>query len=67
MIRNALCLDVVQGYGLTETTAAATVMEQTDRTTGRSGKFLQNNFHQFFIKNFFIFQAHHQRQLQFVS
>ncbi|XP_070496275.1 fatty acid CoA ligase Acsl3-like [Chironomus tepperi] len=36
-IRNSLCLDVVQGYGLTETTAAATLMEQADFSLGRSG------------------------------
>ncbi|KAG5667921.1 hypothetical protein PVAND_015886 [Polypedilum vanderplanki] len=37
VIRNCLCLSVVQGYGLTETTAGATVMEVDDPTTGRSG------------------------------
>ncbi|KAL7015168.1 hypothetical protein ACKWTF_016317 [Chironomus riparius] len=36
-IRNSLCLDVVQGYGLTETTAGATLMEQLDLSLGRSG------------------------------
>ncbi|XP_070496999.1 fatty acid CoA ligase Acsl3-like [Chironomus tepperi] len=36
-IRNSLCLDVLQGYGLTETTAGATLMEQLDLSLGRSG------------------------------
>ena len=30
-------MDVVQGYGLTETTAGATLMEQLDLSLGRSG------------------------------
>lgn len=36
-IRNVLCMDVIQGYGLTETTAGATLMVQEDITIGRSG------------------------------
>lgn len=36
-IRTCLCVDVTQGYGLTETTAAACVMEKHDMTYGRTG------------------------------
>ncbi|XP_026314422.1 long-chain-fatty-acid--CoA ligase 4 [Hyposmocoma kahamanoa] len=36
-IRVCLCCDVVAGYGLTETTSSATVMDPHDRSTGRVG------------------------------
>lgn len=36
-VRICLCCDVVAGYGLTETTSCATVMDQYDRSTGRVG------------------------------
>lgn len=36
-VRICLCCDVVAGYGLTETTSCATVMDPHDRTTGRVG------------------------------
>ncbi|GBP34593.1 Long-chain-fatty-acid--CoA ligase 4 [Eumeta japonica] len=36
-IRICLCCDVVAGYGLTETTSCATVMDAHDRSTGRVG------------------------------
>ncbi|XP_061378423.1 long-chain-fatty-acid--CoA ligase 4 isoform X2 [Danaus plexippus] len=36
-VRLCLCCDVVAGYGLTETTSCATVMDQFDRSTGRVG------------------------------
>ncbi|XP_052758691.1 long-chain-fatty-acid--CoA ligase 4 isoform X3 [Galleria mellonella] len=36
-LRICLCCDVVAGYGLTETTSAATVMDAHDRSTGRVG------------------------------
>lgn len=35
--RTCLCLPVMQGYGLTETTACATVTSIMDRKTGRAG------------------------------
>ena len=41
----------MQGYGLTETTACATVMSPQDRTTGRtSDEFLKKNIKFFGIK-----------------
>lgn len=36
-IKACLCLHVTQGYGLTETTSCATVMDAKDRTVGRVG------------------------------
>ena len=33
-LQAALCCPIQQGYGLTETTAAATAMDVEDRTTG---------------------------------
>lgn len=36
-VRVCLCCDVVCGYGLTETTSCATVMDPHDRSTGRVG------------------------------
>ncbi|XP_041988112.1 long-chain-fatty-acid--CoA ligase 4 isoform X2 [Aricia agestis] len=36
-VRLCLCCDVVAGYGLTETTSCATVMDILDRSTGRVG------------------------------
>lgn len=36
-IRNSLCTTLLQGYGLTETTAGATLMEELDLSLGRSG------------------------------
>ncbi|KAG5667341.1 hypothetical protein PVAND_015324 [Polypedilum vanderplanki] len=36
-VRLCLCIVMAQGYGLTETSAGGTVMEETDITTGRSG------------------------------
>ncbi|XP_053620499.1 long-chain-fatty-acid--CoA ligase 4 isoform X2 [Plodia interpunctella] len=36
-VRICLCCDVVTGYGLTETTSCATVMDAHDRSTGRVG------------------------------
>ncbi|XP_046419007.1 fatty acid CoA ligase Acsl3 isoform X1 [Neodiprion fabricii] len=36
-IKLCLCVTVTQGYGLTETTSCATVMDTYDRSTGRAG------------------------------
>ncbi|XP_037947198.1 long-chain-fatty-acid--CoA ligase 4-like isoform X2 [Teleopsis dalmanni] len=36
-IKICLCVDLVQGYGLTETTSGATVMDYRDLTYGRTG------------------------------
>ncbi|XP_012235085.1 fatty acid CoA ligase Acsl3 isoform X1 [Linepithema humile] len=36
-VKLCLCITVTQGYGLTETTSCATVMDAFDRTTGRVG------------------------------
>ncbi|CAH2988990.1 unnamed protein product [Chilo suppressalis] len=36
-LRICLCADIVTGYGLTETTSCATVMDPHDRSTGRVG------------------------------
>ncbi|XP_033209656.1 long-chain-fatty-acid--CoA ligase 3 isoform X3 [Belonocnema kinseyi] len=36
-VKLCLCVQVVQGYGLTETTSCATVMDAKDRSTGRVG------------------------------
>ncbi|XP_077296277.1 acyl-CoA synthetase long-chain isoform X2 [Arctopsyche grandis] len=36
-IKICLCCDVISGYGLTETTSSATVMDSYDRSTGRVG------------------------------
>lgn len=37
LIKVCLCVQVIQGYGLTETCSCATVMDGHDRTTGRVG------------------------------
>jgi len=42
LTRTCLCVPLMQGYGLTETTACATVMSPQDRTTGRAGAPLMN-------------------------
>merc|ERR1711963_1062666 len=42
LARTCLCVPLMQGYGLTETTACATVMSPQDRTTGRAGAPLMN-------------------------
>ncbi|XP_017797375.1 PREDICTED: long-chain-fatty-acid--CoA ligase 4 isoform X1 [Habropoda laboriosa] len=36
-VKICLCVTVTQGYGLTETTSCATVMDKHDRSTGRVG------------------------------
>ncbi|XP_022121866.2 long-chain-fatty-acid--CoA ligase 4 isoform X1 [Pieris rapae] len=36
-VRLCLCCDVIAGYGLTETTSCATIMDLQDRSTGRVG------------------------------
>ncbi|KAF2880048.1 hypothetical protein ILUMI_26117 [Ignelater luminosus] len=36
-INTCLCVNVIQGYGLTETTSCATIMDAHDRTFGRVG------------------------------
>lgn len=36
-IKNCLCVEVIQGYGLTETTAGATVMDKWEMQYGRVG------------------------------
>ncbi|XP_032685154.1 long-chain-fatty-acid--CoA ligase 3 isoform X2 [Odontomachus brunneus] len=36
-VKLCLCVTVTQGYGLTETTSCATVMDEFDRSTGRVG------------------------------
>ncbi|XP_017875966.2 long-chain-fatty-acid--CoA ligase 3 [Ceratina calcarata] len=36
-VKICLCVSVIQGYGLTETTSCATVMDKHDRSTGRVG------------------------------
>ncbi|XP_014472754.1 PREDICTED: long-chain-fatty-acid--CoA ligase 4 isoform X2 [Dinoponera quadriceps] len=36
-VKLCLCVTVTQGYGLTETSSCATVMDEHDRTTGRVG------------------------------
>ncbi|KAH8399352.1 hypothetical protein KR215_008220 [Drosophila sulfurigaster] len=36
-IKTCLCVDLIQGYGLTETTSGATVMDSRDMTYGRTG------------------------------
>lgn len=36
-VKHCLCVTVTQGYGLTETSSCATVMDVHDRTTGRVG------------------------------
>ncbi|KAK0181964.1 hypothetical protein PV327_000141 [Microctonus hyperodae] len=36
-VKTCLCVTVTQGYGLTETTSSATVMDYYDRSTGRVG------------------------------
>ncbi|XP_038211707.1 long-chain-fatty-acid--CoA ligase 4 [Zerene cesonia] len=36
-VRLCLCCDVIAGYGLTETTSCATIMDLLDRSTGRVG------------------------------
>ncbi|XP_011135957.1 long-chain-fatty-acid--CoA ligase 4 isoform X2 [Harpegnathos saltator] len=36
-VKLCLCITVTQGYGLTETSSCATVMDEHDRTTGRVG------------------------------
>lgn len=42
LTRTCLCLPVMQGYGLTETTACCTVTSVRDRKTGRAGAPLMN-------------------------
>jgi len=42
LARTCLCVPVMQGFGLTETTACATVTSSRDRTTGRAGAPLMN-------------------------
>lgn len=42
LTRTCICVPVMQGYGLTETTACATVTSRYDRTTGRAGAPLMN-------------------------
>jgi len=42
LTRTCLCVPLMQGYGLTETTACATVTAPQDRTTGRAGAPLMN-------------------------
>jgi len=42
LTRTCLSMPVMQGYGLTETTACATVTSQRDRTTARAGAPLMN-------------------------
>ena len=42
LTRTCICVPVMQGYGLTETTACASVTSQYDRTTGRVGAPLMN-------------------------
>ncbi|XP_069684265.1 fatty acid CoA ligase Acsl3-like isoform X1 [Periplaneta americana] len=37
LIKICLCVQVIQGYGLTETCSCATVMDSYDRSTGRVG------------------------------
>jgi long-chain acyl-CoA synthetase len=37
LTRTCLCVPLLQGYGLTETTSSATVMAVRDRSTGRAG------------------------------
>ncbi|KAH8416743.1 hypothetical protein KR222_000814 [Zaprionus bogoriensis] len=37
LIKTCMCLNLVQGYGLTETTSAATVMDHNDMSYGRTG------------------------------
>ncbi|XP_043470608.1 long-chain-fatty-acid--CoA ligase 3 isoform X1 [Leptopilina heterotoma] len=36
-VKLCLCVQVIQGYGLTETTSCATVMDMKDRSSGRVG------------------------------
>jgi len=42
LVRTCLCVPLMQGYGLTETTACASVTSVFDRTTGRAGAPLLN-------------------------
>lgn len=42
LARTCLCVPIMQGFGLTETTACATVTSIRDRTTGRVGAPLMN-------------------------
>jgi len=42
LTRTCICVPLMQGYGLTETTACATVTSIHDRTTGRAGAPLMN-------------------------
>jgi len=37
LVRTCICVPLMQGYGLTETTACATVTSPHDRSTGRAG------------------------------
>ncbi|PSN39553.1 Long-chain-fatty-acid--CoA ligase 3 [Blattella germanica] len=37
LVKICLCVQVIQGYGLTETCSCATVMDSQDRSTGRVG------------------------------
>ncbi|KAK5645740.1 hypothetical protein RI129_004204 [Pyrocoelia pectoralis] len=36
-INNCLCINIIQGYGLTETTSCATIMDRFDMSVGRVG------------------------------
>lgn len=42
LARTVICVPLMQGYGLTETTACATVMSPKDRSSGRVGAPLMN-------------------------
>lgn len=42
LTRTCLCVPLMQGYGLTETSSSATVTSPHDRTTGRAGSPLMN-------------------------
>jgi len=42
LVRTCLCVPLMQGYGLTETTACSSVTSVHDRTTGRAGAPLLN-------------------------
>jgi long-subunit acyl-CoA synthetase (AMP-forming) len=49
-LRAALCCPVLQGYGLTETCSATTMMDMDDRSTGifvMSAKYNQESYYNF--------------------